>query len=146
MKQAASGNLIPVPMDVTDESSIASAVGIVTESVGGAGLSGLVNNAGVGLPGPIELLAPNDLRRQFEVNVIGQVMVTQAFLPLIRQSRGRIINIGSVGGKITIPFGGALCASKYAIEAINDALRMELYPSGDSRCPGCSSGYFDPGS
>jgi NAD(P)-dependent dehydrogenase (short-subunit alcohol dehydrogenase family) len=78
----------------------------------------------------MELIAVDDLRRQFEINVFGQVRVTQAFLPLIRQAQGRIINIGSVGGKITMPFGGALCASKYALEAINDALRLELYPWG----------------
>ncbi|MCE9565676.1 MAG: SDR family oxidoreductase [Planctomycetes bacterium] len=130
LKASASPNLVPVLMDVTDEASIAAAAATVTAAVGTAGLAGLVNNAGYGVPGPIELIPPADLRRQFEVNVVGQVMVTQAFMPLIRQARGRIVNIGSVGGKITIPFGGALCASKYAIEAINDALRMELHPWG----------------
>jgi len=130
LKVAASPNLVPVLMDVTDEASIAAAAATVTAAVGSDGLAGLVNNAGYGVPGPIELIAPADLRRQFEVNVVGQVMVTQAFLPLIRLARGRIVNIGSVGGKITIPFGGALCASKYAIEAINDALRMELHSWG----------------
>jgi NAD(P)-dependent dehydrogenase (short-subunit alcohol dehydrogenase family) len=117
-------------VDVTDEASIAAAAHSVAQAVGEAGLAGLVNNAGVGVPGPIELIAANDLRRQFEINVFGQVLVTQAFLPLIRQAQGRIINIGSVGGKITMPFGGALCASKYALEAINDALRLELHPWG----------------
>ncbi len=129
--QAASEHLAPVMMEVTDEGSVASAAAAVAEAaVGGIGLAGLVNNGGVAVPGPIELIAPDDLRRQFEINVFGQVRVTQAFLPLIRQARGRIINIGSVGGRITIPFGSALCASKYALEAINDALRMELYPWG----------------
>jgi NAD(P)-dependent dehydrogenase (short-subunit alcohol dehydrogenase family) len=130
LRQAASEHLAPVMMDVTDAGSVAAAAAAVAEAVGGTGLAGLVNNAGVGVPGPIELIAPDDLRRQFEINVFGQVRVTQAFLPLIRQARGRIIHIGSVGGQITIPFGGALCASKYALEAINDALRMELYPWG----------------
>ena len=130
LRQAASEALTPIFMDVTDEASIATAVSTVAQAVGEAGLAGLVNNAGVGVPGPIEYLAADDLRRQFEINVVGQVMVTQAFLPLIRRAQGRIINIGSVGGKITMPFGGALCASKHAMEALNDALRLELYPWG----------------
>lgn len=130
LKAAASPNLVPVLMDVTDAASVATAALTVAAAVGDAGLAGLVNNAGYGVPGPIELVAPADLRRQLEVNVVGQVAVTQAFLPLIRRARGRIVNIGSVGGKITLPFGGALCASKYAIEAITDALRMELHPWG----------------
>ena len=130
LRQAASENLTPVFMDVTDEASVAAAANTVAEAVGEAGLAGLVNNAGVGVFGPIEFIAADDLRRQLEINVVGQVMVTQAFLPLIRQAQGRIINIGSVGGKITMPFGGALCASKYAVEAVNDALRLELFPWG----------------
>ena len=130
LKKAASEHLTPILMDVTDESSIRSAASIVAQAVGNSGLVGLVNNAGIGVSGPVEFIAADDLRRQFEINVFGLVRVTQAFLPLIRQARGRIINIGSVGGKITMPFGGALCASKYAVEAINDALRMELYPWG----------------
>jgi NAD(P)-dependent dehydrogenase (short-subunit alcohol dehydrogenase family) len=89
-----------------------------------------VNNAGVGVTAPIELVPLEELRRQFDINVFGQVAVIQAFLPLIRAARGRIITVGSVGGKITIPFGGPLCSSKYAIESINDALRMELRPWG----------------
>ena len=130
LRQAGSGCLIPVLMDVTEEGSVASAANVVAQAVGAPGLAGLVNNAGVGVPGPIELIAPDDLGRQFAINVFGQVRVTQAFLPLVRKARGRIVNIGSVGGQITIPFGGALCASKYALESINDALRMELYPWG----------------
>ncbi len=126
----ASENLTALKMDVCDQGSVLAAAEAVAGATGGAGLAGLVNNAGVGVPGPIELLALADLRRQLEINVVGLVSVTQAFLPLIRQARGRIVNIGSVGGKITIPFGGALCASKYAVESINDALRMELYPWG----------------
>jgi NAD(P)-dependent dehydrogenase (short-subunit alcohol dehydrogenase family) len=130
LRQAASEYLTPVFMDVTDETSIATAANTVAQAVGEEGLAGLVNNAGVGVFGPIEFITADDLRRQLEINVVGQIRVTQAFLPLIRQVQGRIINIGSVGGKITMPFGGALCASKYAMEAINDALRLELYPWG----------------
>jgi NAD(P)-dependent dehydrogenase (short-subunit alcohol dehydrogenase family) len=130
LRHAASEYLTPIFMDVTDGASIAAATNTVAQAVGEAGLAGLVNNAGVGVPGPIEHIAADDLRRQFEINVFGQVRVTHAFLPLIRQAQGRIINIGSVVGKITMPFYGALCASKYAVEAINDALRLELYPWG----------------
>jgi NAD(P)-dependent dehydrogenase (short-subunit alcohol dehydrogenase family) len=130
----ASNRLTTVFIDVSDQSSVQSAAGIVSKSLGEAGLAGLVNNAGIGVPGPIEYLDIADLRRQMEINVIGQVAVTQAFLPLIRKAKGRIINVGSVGGKITLPFGGALCGSKHAIESINDALRMELYPWGIHVC------------
>ncbi len=130
LKQAASPRLIPVILDVTDERTIAEAFQRIRETVGAAGLVGLVNNAGVGVTAPIELVPLEELRRQFDVNVIGQVAVIQAFLPLIRAARGRIINVSSVGGKVTIPFGGPLCASKYALESINDALRLELHPWG----------------
>lgn len=130
LKRVASERLTPVLLEITDESSIANAVRQVTAAVGGAGLVGLVNNAGIGVPSPLELIPIADLRRQMDINVVAQVAVTQAFLPLIRAARGRIINVGSVGGRITVPFIGALCASKYATEAINDALRMELAPWG----------------
>jgi NAD(P)-dependent dehydrogenase (short-subunit alcohol dehydrogenase family) len=88
----------------------------------------LVNNAGISVPGPLEFLTPEDLRRQLEVNVIGQVAVTQAFMPLIRKGRGRIVNIGSIGGKMATPFLGPYCASKFAMEALTDSLRQELRP------------------
>lgn len=130
LKQEGSSRLIPVILDVTNEQTILQACQFIRESVGDAGLVGLVNNAGVGVTAPIELVPLDELRRQFDINVIGQVAVIQAFLPLIRAARGRIINVGSVGGQTTIPFGGPLCASKYAIESINDAMRMELRPWG----------------
>jgi NAD(P)-dependent dehydrogenase (short-subunit alcohol dehydrogenase family) len=130
LKQAASPRLIPVILDVTDERTIAEACQLIRETVGSTGLVGLVNNAGVGITAPMELVPLEELRRQFDINVIGQVAVIQAFLPLIRAARGRIITISSVGGETTIPFGGPLCASKYALESINDALRMELHPWG----------------
>ncbi|HEX2913319.1 MAG TPA: SDR family oxidoreductase [Chloroflexia bacterium] len=128
LKQVGSERLVTVILDVTDEKTVFEARRTVEAMVGEAGLVGLVNNAGVGVTAPIELVPLDDLRRQFEINVIGQVAVIQAFLPLIRAGKGRIINVGSVGGRITLPFGGPLCASKYAIESINDALRMELRP------------------
>ena len=124
------GRLTPLLLDVTDPDLLASAAKNVEEAVGGHGLAGLVNNAGVGITGPLELLDPDELRRQFEVNVFGQLAVTQAFLPLIRAAGGRIVNVGSVGGWITLPFGGPLCASKHALRSLNDALRMELHPWG----------------
>ena len=129
LKRQAPASLTPIFLDVTDADSVAAAA-LVSESVGEAGLVGLLNCAGIGVTAPMELLPIAELRRQFEINVVGQVAVTQAFLPLIRRAKGRIINVSSVGGRLTIPFGGPLCASKYAIESINDALRMELRPWG----------------
>lgn len=130
LKQEGFSRLIPVILDVTDSHTIAKAYQVIHEMVGTTGLVGLVNNAGIGVTAPIELVPLEELRRQFDVNVIGQVATIQAFLPLIRATQGRIVTVGSVGGKITIPFGGPLCSSKYAIESINDALRMELRPWG----------------
>ena len=134
LKQAASTRLTPILMDLTDVAAVARAAQTVADAVGDAGIAGLVNNAGVGTFGPMEALPLDDLRHQLEANVVGQVAVIQAFLPMLRKARGRIINIGSVGGRTTIPFGGALCASKHAIEAINDAFRMELRPWGIAVC------------
>jgi NAD(P)-dependent dehydrogenase (short-subunit alcohol dehydrogenase family) len=130
----ASERLTPLLIDVTDAASIAQAVARVQASVGAAGLAGLVNNAGIGVSGPIEYLPLDDLHMQFDVNVFGQIAVIQRFLPLLRQAGGRIVNIGSVGDRITIPFGGALCASKSALASLNDALRMELRPWGLHVC------------
>jgi len=132
LKRKACGIVKPVMLDVTSGESIASAVGTVTEVVGEAGLAGLVNNAGIAIAGPLELLPVDALRRQFEVNVIGQMAVTQAFLPLLRKGRGRIINMGSKEGKMAMPLLGPYCASKFALEALNDSLRMELKPWGIS--------------
>jgi NAD(P)-dependent dehydrogenase (short-subunit alcohol dehydrogenase family) len=120
----------PVLLDVTKKDTIAQAVRAVSDAVGRAGLAGLVNNAGIAVPGPVELVSIEELRRQFEVNVFGQIAVTQAFLPLLRVARGRIVNVGSVGAKFALPFAGALNASKAAFEILNDALRMELRPWG----------------
>jgi NAD(P)-dependent dehydrogenase (short-subunit alcohol dehydrogenase family) len=128
LKLNASSNLIPIILDVTELEQIKSAAEIVSQAVGEKGLIGLVNNAGILVDGPLEYLAIAELRWQFEVNVIGQVAVTQAFLPTIRKAKGRIINIGSVSGKVASPFFSALCASKFALEALTDALRMELTP------------------
>ena len=130
LKRDASENLTPIFMDITKAEEIKSAADIVSKAIQNEGLVGLVNNAGLLVDGPVELISLDDLRWQFEVNVFGQIAVTQEFLPLIRKAKGRIVNIGSIGGKIAGPFISALCASKFALEAFTDALRMELEPWG----------------
>jgi NAD(P)-dependent dehydrogenase (short-subunit alcohol dehydrogenase family) len=122
--------LTPVRLDVTDAGDIARAAQAVGEAVGAAGLAGLVNNAGIAVAGPLEVVPIADLRRQLEVNVIGQVAVTQAMLPLLRRARGRIVLVGSISGRIAVPFLGPYAASKFALEAIADSLRVELAPEG----------------
>jgi NAD(P)-dependent dehydrogenase (short-subunit alcohol dehydrogenase family) len=121
-------HVTPLLLEVTDAAQIADAAGTVAEHAGAAGLAALVDNAGIGVTGPLELTPLDAIRRQFEVNVLGQVAVTQAFLPLLRAARGRVVLIGSIGDRITIPFGGPLAASKSALASIADALRMELAP------------------
>lgn len=132
LKAQSSPRLTPISLDVTDTVSISTAASAVAGAVGQAGLGGLVNNAGIVVPGPIEFLPLTDLRRQLEINVVGQVAVTQAFLPLIRAGRGRIVNMGSISGRMATPFTGAYAASKFALEALTDALRLELAPWGIS--------------
>lgn len=132
LKAQSSPRLTPISLDVTDTVSISTAASAVAGAVGQAGLAGLVNNAGIVVPGPIEFLPLTDLRRQLEINVVGQVAVTQAFLPLIRAGRGRIVNMGSISGRMATPFTGAYAASKFALEALTDALRLELAPWGIS--------------
>jgi NAD(P)-dependent dehydrogenase (short-subunit alcohol dehydrogenase family) len=128
LQRRASPLLTTVALDVTEAASVAGAARTVTAVVGERGLAGLVNNAGIAVPGPLEFLPLADLRRQLEVNVVGQIAVTQALLPLLRAGRGRIVNIGSIGGRMATPFLGAYAASKFALEALNDALRLELRP------------------
>lgn len=130
---AAGGRLQPVTLEVTDASDIARVAAHIQERArgnrAGAGLDALVNNAGIGVGGPIELLAAEDLRRQFEVNVFAQVAVTQAMLPALRRARGRIVFVSSIGGRVALPFTAPYGASKHAIEALADALRVELRSS-----------------
>jgi len=120
----------PIEIDITQADSIRAAAERLRAEVGSDGLHGLVNNAGIGIAVPIEHVALEVLRHHFEVDVFGQIAVTQAFLPLIRQATGRIVNMGSVGGHIAMPFGGVLCGCKSALRAMNDALRLELHPFG----------------
>lgn len=128
--RAASAALTPVMIDVTDGASLAAARATVDAALAGRGLWGLVNNAGIAVGGPLEFIEIDNLRRQFEVNVIGQIAATQAFLPAIRRARGRIVNIGSISGRLSTPFVGPYSASKHAMEALTDALRGELRPWG----------------
>ncbi|MDH3625548.1 MAG: SDR family oxidoreductase [Myxococcales bacterium] len=123
-------NLIPLTIDVTDQTTIDAAAERVQRERQGRPLRGLFNNAGISVNGPLEFIKPEDLRWQLEVNCVGQLAVTQAFLPMILESKGRIITTGSVGGFVTTPMLGPYCMSKYAIEAFSDALRVELAPQG----------------
>jgi NAD(P)-dependent dehydrogenase (short-subunit alcohol dehydrogenase family) len=128
LRQQGSARLTPIRLDVTDESTIDAARQQVTAAVGRSGIAGLVNNAGIGLGGPIEFLPLDEWRTQFEVNVFGTIAVTQAFMPLIRLGAGRIVVIGSIAGRFASPFISPYCASKHALEAFADALRFELKP------------------
>jgi len=127
---AASGRLTPVMLDVTRPEQIAAVSRLIEGESGEAGLHGLVNNAGVNVTGPLEFLPLDELRCQFEVNLFGQLAVTQALLPLLRKARGRVVNIGSVSGWSAMPLVGPYCASKFALRALNDSLRLELRPWG----------------
>jgi NAD(P)-dependent dehydrogenase (short-subunit alcohol dehydrogenase family) len=122
----------PIPLDVTDARQIADAAALLASRDGsGPGrLDALVNNAGIGVGGPLELIGIDDVRRQLDVNVVGQVAVTQAMLPALRAARGRIVFVSSVGGRVAMAFTAPYAASKHAIEAIGDALRVELRTSG----------------
>lgn len=122
------GNLIPVFIDVSDPQSIAEAVPQVVQH--SQTLHGLVNNAGIAISAPVEFMPLEELRRILEVNTIGQVAVTQAFLPLLRPTQGRIVMMSSISGKVSAPFFGAYSASKFALEALSDSLRRELKPWG----------------
>jgi NAD(P)-dependent dehydrogenase (short-subunit alcohol dehydrogenase family) len=130
LRAEASSRLTPVRLDVTDQATIDAARHQVEETVGERGIAGVVNNAGVGYGGPIEFLPLDEWRAQFEVNVFGAVAVTQAFMPLVRKGQGRVVFIGSIGGRFASPFIAPYCASKYALEAIADCLRFELRPWG----------------
>lgn len=115
-----------LPLDITDAASVAWAAREVSAAVGESGLWGLVNNAGVILPGPLEFYRRSEFREQLEINVVGQVAVIQAFLPILRKGRGRIINMSSFVSDVAVPMLGGYCASKHAFEALSDSLRGEL--------------------
>jgi NAD(P)-dependent dehydrogenase (short-subunit alcohol dehydrogenase family) len=124
--QAAAGErLRPIQLDITDDARVAALADVLPDR-----LDGLVNNAGIVVPGPLEAINPDALRRQFEVNVLAQIAVGRAVLPKLRSSRGRIVFVSSVSGRVSTPMMGAYNASKFAIEALADAWRLELRPWG----------------
>lgn len=128
LRSSSGGAVTPVMLDVTDQAAIDRLQAFMEEELVGEGLHGLVNNAGMALAGPLELVSVDAFRQQMEVNVTGQLAVTQAMMPLIRRARGRIIMMSSVGGRSAVPFVGPYCASKFALEAMTDALRVEVAP------------------
>jgi NAD(P)-dependent dehydrogenase (short-subunit alcohol dehydrogenase family) len=131
-----SGRIEPLQLDVTDAGQIEAAAA----RVGDGGLDALVNNAGMGVGGPLEVLSDEEWRRQFDVNFFGQIAVTRALLPALRRARGRIVFVSSIGGRVAMGFNGPYAASKHAIEAVGDALRVELHNSG------IQVGLIEPGS
>ncbi len=125
------GDLQPLIIDVTDEPAIGAAARRIQEDCGEAGLRALVNNAGAAYVGPLEFVPLEDFRKQLEVNLVGQLAVTQALLPALRTGGGgRIVNVTSIGGLVSTPFYGPYCASKFAFESVSDCLRTELRPWG----------------
>jgi NAD(P)-dependent dehydrogenase (short-subunit alcohol dehydrogenase family) len=124
------GRVTPILLDVTKEDAVTAARERIETAVGAAGLAGLINNAGVAVGGPLELVPMADLRRQLETNVIGTAATTQALLPLLREGRGRIVNVGSTSGRVAAPFAGPYAMSKFALRAYNDSLRVEVRPWG----------------
>jgi NAD(P)-dependent dehydrogenase (short-subunit alcohol dehydrogenase family) len=121
-----SRGLRAVRLDLTDSASIAAA----RADLGDAPLAGLVNNAGIAVAGPLEFLPLDQLRNQLEINLVGQVAVTQQFLPALRAGGGRIVNVSSIGGRVALPLVAAYNASKFALEAVSDSLRRELHGQG----------------
>ena len=128
IKQDSQHKAIPIMLDILEADSVSGAVSTIISQVGSEGFHGLVNNAGIAVACPFEALPLDDFRRQFEVNVFSQLSVIQGFMPLLRASKGRIVNIGSISGRMATPFTGPYCSSKFALEAMTDALRMELRP------------------
>ena len=113
-------------IDVTDAGQIAAA----RDELGDAPLAGLVNNAGIAVAAPLEFIPLDRLRQQLEINLVGQIAVTQAFLPALRRGRGRIVMVSSIGGRVALPLVGAYTASKFGLEGASDSLRRELRPQG----------------
>ena len=132
LREAGSDRLTPLMLDVTDAEQLVAAAQRIGGEVGASGLDGLVNNAGIAVPGPLETLPIDDFRRQIEVNLTAQVAVTQALLPAIRVARGRVVFITSIGGLMAFPMFGAYHAAKFGLEAVGDVFRQELRPWGIS--------------
>jgi len=132
LREAATAQLEPLMLDVTDAGQIAAAAERIGAETGEAGLDGLVNNAGIAVPGPLETLPIDDFKRQIDVNLNAQVAVTQAMLGRLRTARGRIVFITSIGGLMAFPMFGAYHAAKFGLEAVGDVFRQELRPWGIS--------------
>lgn len=130
LREAGSARLVPLMLDVTDAGQIAAGAEWIGGEVGEGGLSGLVNNAGIAVPGPLETLPIEDFERQIGVNLTAHVAVTQAMLPAIRKARGRVVFITSIGGLMAFPMFGAYHAAKFGLEAVGDVFRQELRPWG----------------
>lgn len=128
--QASIDGVEPLQLEVTDRDSIAAALGRVEESLAGKTLDAIVNNAGIAVTCPLEFVDLDAMRMQFEVNVFGVAAVTRCFLPLIRRPGGRVVNVSSGAGKIAPPLLGPYAASKHALEAMSDVLRLELRRQG----------------
>jgi NAD(P)-dependent dehydrogenase (short-subunit alcohol dehydrogenase family) len=130
LRSSASERLVPVRVDVTDVESVQQLAGVVSAAVGAHGLQGLVNNAGVATGGVLEAVDLAEFRQVLEVNVTGQLAVTQRLIPLLRSGRGRIVMMSSISGRSALPIMGPYAASKHALEALTDTLRLELHPWG----------------
>ena len=130
LKRVASEALTPVYIDVTDGACIDAMTKLVDDAVGDAGLAGLINNAGTTLPHPVEYLPLDGFRGQLEVNLVGPLAVTKALLPLLRRSRGRVVNVTSAAGKAGVPLMAPYVAAKHGLEGLSDVLRLELSQLG----------------
>lgn len=130
--QSKNPQILPIRLDVTNQSEIEKAAGQISDKLAGQTLSGLVNNAGIAQMGPLTIQPMDEIRAHFDVNTLGAIAVCQAFAPLLGQDRsrlgspGRIVNITSLGGQIASPFLGAYTATKHAMESVTDSLRREL--------------------
>lgn len=129
LKKEATGNLEAVILDVTNSQSIKDAANYIREQTNG-NLYGLVNNAGIGRGGALEVTPMDEIRKLMDVNLLGLMEITQSFIPMLRKSRGRIINIGSTSSYLAVPGACAYSASKFAVKAVSDSLRLELIPFG----------------
>jgi NAD(P)-dependent dehydrogenase (short-subunit alcohol dehydrogenase family) len=130
VENASAGNAAVTLVDITDQRAVTAWVEKVSNELGERGLDVLISNAGTLTPGPLEVIPMNDIRREFEVNVFGALAVINGFLPALRKSRGRIVQIGAMTGRLPVPFDGPSSASKAAFEALADVYRLELKPFG----------------
>jgi len=130
LEEQSSGKVTSVQLDVTRPKDISAVAEQLHAQLKSCGLAALVNNAGIAISGPLEEVAMDDWRQQFDVNFFGAVALTKACLPMLREARGRIVNVSSVSGRVASPFLSPYAASKFALEAVSDALRVELRPQG----------------